>query len=319
MTRALGQVRSRCALNARSDRDLPPSMLAARRGRAAGQPATVRAERAYPAVPADDDLEAVSAQLAATRALLTASTSQEVSAIVATLVRDLGGGLVPARLAESERTIQMDVSFGLSEPMLPWAEPVSVAAMRLSRVLPGFVEDARQVFDRLQGEARRAEEAERDALTGLLTRRAWMRRLSGAGPADAVALIDLDHFKAANDSGGHAAGDEVLRAIGGVLLRAFRPSDACGRYGGDELACLAPGMPAEALAGRMEQLRLYWQQQRPAAGADVGLSIGVAQVGDHEPRTALNAADRALYRVKASGRDRTALATDADYQAGGET
>ncbi len=294
-------------------------MLAARRARSAGQPATVRTERAYPAVPADDDLEAVSAQLAATRALLSATTPQEVAGIVATLVRDLGGGLVPARLAESERTIQLDVSFGLSEPMLPWAEPVSVAAMRLSRVLPGFVQDARQVFDRLQGEARRVDEAQRDALTGLLTRRAWMRQLSAAGPADAVGLIDLDHFKAANDRGGHAAGDEVLRAIGGVLLQVFRPSDACGRYGGDELACLAPDMPAEALAERMDHLRSHWQQQRPAAGTHVGLSVGVAQIGDREPRAALNAADRALYRVKASGRDRTALATDADYQAEGHT
>jgi len=273
----------------------------------------VRAERGYPAPAEEEDLGAVLAQLAATRALLTASTPQEVATIVATLIRDLGGAVIPARLADPERTLQLDVSLGLSEPLLPWAEPVSVAAMRLVKVLPGFFQDARQVFDRVQVEARRADEAERDALTGLLTRRAWMRRLSAAGPADAVCLIDLDHFKAANDSGGHAAGDEVLRSIGGLLLQVLRPGDACGRYGGDELACLAPGMPAEALAARIDQLRARWQQQRPVVGAGVGLSAGVAQMGDREPRGALNAADRALYRVKARGRDATALATDEDY------
>lgn len=304
-------------MSARSDSELPPSLLAAKRGRVAARAATSPAERAYPAVLADDDRETLSAQLGATRALLSASTPQDVAAIVATLVRDLGGGLVPARLAQSDPSIQLDVSLGLSEPMLPWAEPVSVASMRLSRALPSFVQDARQVLDRLRGEARRADEAERDALTGLLTRRAWMRRLSAADPGDAVCLIDLDHFKATNDLGGHAAGDEVLRAIGRLLLEVLRPVDACGRYGGDELACLTSGMPAEALVGRTDQLRSLWQQQRPLAAGGVGLSVGVAQIGDQEPRVALNAADRALYRVKASGRNATAVATHEDYEAGG--
>lgn len=299
-------------MGARPGRELPPSMLAAQRGTPARRSAGV-AERAYPAVQADDDPEAVSAQLAATRALLTASTPQEVAAVVATLVRDLGGGLVPARLSQSDLAVQIDVSLGLTEPLLPWAEPVSVASMRLSRVLPGFVADARLVFDRLQGDARRAEEAERDSLTGLLTRRAWMRRLGAATPGDAVCLIDLDHFKAANDRAGHAAGDAVLRAIGDLLLRVFRPDDACGRYGGDELAVLVTAMPAEVLAARVDQLRASWQQQRPPAAADVGLSIGVAQIGEHQPRLALQAADRALYRVKATGRDATAVAAAEDY------
>jgi diguanylate cyclase (GGDEF)-like protein len=270
-------------------------------------------------VQAEDDVQALSAQLAATRALLAARTPQDVAAIVATLVRDLGGGLVPARLAQSDTTVQLDVSFGLSEPLLPWADPVSVAWMRLSRVLPGVVVDARSVLDRLQGDARRFEEAERDSLTGLLTRRAWMRRLSAAGRGDAVCLIDLDHFKATNDRAGHAAGDEVLRAIGGLVLRVFRTDDACGRYGGDELACVAVDMPAEALAARADQLRSYWQQQRPAVGAGVGLSVGVAEVGDRTPRLALEAADRALYRAKAQGRDATALAAAEDYEPAGTT
>jgi hypothetical protein len=111
---------------------------------------------AYPdvVVSEDADADAAAVQLAATRALLTASTLEEVAAIVATLVRDLGGGLLPARLDGGSTALPLDVSLGLSEPKLAWAEPVSVAAMRLDSVLPLFVEDARVVLNRLQAETR---------------------------------------------------------------------------------------------------------------------------------------------------------------------
>lgn len=95
------------------------------------------------------DHDALSAVLAATRALLRTTSPTHVTDVVATLVHDLGGGLVPARLADDGTAVQIDVSLGLSEPLLPWAEPVSLAAMRLTTVLPGFVEDARLVLDDL--------------------------------------------------------------------------------------------------------------------------------------------------------------------------
>ena len=256
-----------------------------------------------------DDHEAVQAHLGATRALLTATSPEHVAAIVATLVRDLGGGLVPARLGE-QAALPMDVSFGVGEPVLPWAEPVSVAEMRLSAVLPHLIEDARGVVQRLQSEQQQAQEAEFDQLTGLLTRRAWMRRLSQASEGDGVALLDLDHFKQVNDTLGHAAGDLVLRSVGVCLRQHFRDDDTCGRYGGDELACLTPGLPAQALAARLDAVRLAWRTTRPPEAHSVGLSVGVAAVGPAGPRAALEAADRALYRAKADGRDRTTLSAD---------
>lgn len=290
---------------------VPPSVLAARD--AAAHARARDTARAYPLSATSQDLEALGAELAATQALLRAESAAEVGAVVATLVHDLGGALVPARYADPASVFPFDVSLGLSEPVLPFADPVSVAAMRLSAVLPGFLEAARLVMARLRGDVRRDEEATRDHLTGVLSRRAWMRRLSRAAPGDGICLIDLDHFKAVNDTRGHAVGDAVLRAMGGLMLRIFRVDDSCGRYGGDEFVCLTPGFPALSLEARSEELVRAWEQERPVAGALVGLSIGVAEV--REPgggRAALQAADSAMYRGKTAGGNRTVLAPPED-------
>ncbi len=297
---------------ARPDDGLPPSVLAAKRDQRGYRRRNAGLHRAYPEADVAGDPEAAAVELAATRALLEATSAGEVAEVVATLVRDLGGGLVPARLADSSR-VPIDVSLGLSEPLLPWAEPVSVAELRLGSVLPEFVDAARRVVNRLQGDTRRVDELEHDALTGLLSRRVWMRRLGSARVGDAVSLIDLDDFKSVNDTSGHAAGDEVLSSLGALLVRTFRGVDECGRYGGDEITCLAPGMPVHRLAERLDGARQEWEASRPDIAASVGLSIGVAAVREDGPRAALTAADRALYRVKVQGRNKTAIATQADY------
>lgn len=286
----------------------PPAVLAAQRTGVSGAARVNARKRAYPAVLAVEDQAAVTAQLCATRALLSAGTPQQVADIVMTLVHDLGGAVIPARLADMTCTVPIDVSLGLSEPLLPWADPVSLAAMRLATVLSDFLVDARLVLCSLQGDVRRDQEATRDVLTGLLTRRAWMRRLAQAERGDAVCLIDLDRFKSVNDGLGHPAGDEVLRSIGSLLDSNFRDADSCGRYGGDELACLARGLPAPALVERCEGTVRQWEQVRPAVAAAVTLSIGVAAVDERGGRMALQQADRALYRAKAGGRNRVVLA-----------
>ena len=286
---------------------LPPAVRAAERAHESGAVRRNGRQRAYPALLAAEDHAAVTAQFAATRALLSATTPQEVADITATLINDLGGGVVPARLADGA-SIAIDVSFGLSEPLLPRADPVSLAAMRLTTVLAGFLEDARLVMCRLQADVQRDDEATRDVLTGLLTRRAWMRRLSAAGAGDAVCLIDLDHFKSVNDTHGHDVGDTTLRAVGALLHRSFREDDLCGRYGGDELVCLTHGLPAAGLVERCARTAEQWKQLRPAVAGAVTLSIGVAAVDDRGGRAALQRADRAMYRAKAGGRDRVVLA-----------
>ncbi|MCL3819322.1 GGDEF domain-containing protein [Aeromicrobium wangtongii] len=263
--------------------------------------------RAYPRREPSPDPAGLAAELAATQALLRAESGHQVRAVVSTLVHDLGGALVPARYADPRTAIPVDVSLGMSEPMLPVADPVSVAAMRLGTVLPEFLETARLVVARIQLDRRRDEEATHDHLTGLLTRRAWMRRLAAAEPGDSVCLIDLDHFKPTNDTQGHAAGDAALRAFGTLMLATFREADACGRYGGDELVGLAPGLDGSGMVAICEQVRGRWESERPAPAALIGLTVGVAQVGEDGGRAALHRADAAMYRGKMQGRNRTVL------------
>ncbi|HYO40249.1 MAG TPA: hypothetical protein VER39_11385 [Nocardioidaceae bacterium] len=134
---------------------LPPSVQAARRAHAAGRRRTARA---YAPVAAPGDPAALAAELAATQALLRAESAEQVAAIVSTLVHDLGGALVSARYADPAMVLPVDVSLGQSEPLLPYADPVSVSSMRLRTVLPGFLEAALQVQSRLRAETERVEE-----------------------------------------------------------------------------------------------------------------------------------------------------------------
>ena len=147
--------------------------------------------------------------------------------------------------------------------------------------------------------------AENDPLTGLPNRRALDRAL-GAATAGVVMLFDLDRFKAINDRFGHAAGDECLRRFGALLDAMLGGRGARGRYGGEEfLAVLDDPDPATARAVA-EQVRAATEALRVDLGGVrvvLTVSIGVAPIVDGAA-AALAAADRALYRAKAEGRNR---------------
>jgi diguanylate cyclase (GGDEF)-like protein len=151
------------------------------------------------------------------------------------------------------------------------------------------------------------ERAAQDPLTGLGHHAAFYEALAGSHrrPRTAVLLCDVDGFKALNDHFGHQHGDQVLRDVAVALGGALRRGDRLFRIGGDEFAALlAVGSDDEALEAG-ERLRAA------VAAADLGLtvSIGVAVPHDGEADAALvGRADRALYGVKAEGRDGVALA-----------
>lgn len=185
-------------------------------------------------------------------------------------------------------------------------------------LLAGFLA---AVKEQLAGERARAETLETlvrtDPLTGALNRRGavealrtQLSRTTRYGGTLAVALVDVDRFKARNDRHGHAAGDHALRAIVAVLVGQVRSSDVVARWGGDELLVIAPATSDDAAAASAER----WRRQVAALALDAGgrplsLSIGVASAGPGDDVDGLlGRADRALYRAKTAGGDQVAVA-----------
>ncbi len=164
-----------------------------------------------------------------------------------------------------------------------------------------------------------AEIATTDSLTGLFNRLAFFEqygRLAAQAARDrlwmAVALLDVDHFKAYNDRYGHVRGDACLREVARALKVEFRrPSDIVGRYGGEEFIGLFYDVQPEAVRALGEQLRATVQALRiEHAGSPTGrvtVSVGVATFQANEgeaPVASVQRADRALYQAKERGRNR---------------
>lgn len=240
--------------------------------------------------------------LDATRALLWIESADHAAGLCRDLIAEFGGTVVPAEGATSD-ALPIDVSFGLGQPMLPLAPEVSVARMLIERYLPGFVRDAYRALEVADRTSRLSEAASIDPLTGLANRRMLRRVLSRLRPDDTVILIDLDNFKRVNDERGHPEGDRVLRAFGAVLRSTARGGDHPGRHGGEEFVVVLTDSDAEVFLSRLTRA---WERERPLP---VTFSAGIA-VGTGD---ALLAADRAMYRAKADGRDRWEWALAGDY------
>lgn len=162
----------------------------------------------------------------------------------------------------------------------------------------------------LQAEVERM--ASTDALTGLANRRTFGRALDRElalaerrGEPCGLILVDVDHFKAVNDTHGHQTGDDVLRAVGLALRTGARQVDVPARYGGEEFAVVVPGCTSAQAVEVAERLRAA-----VAAGplpVPVTVSAGVAVFPTDAPDAGalVAAADTALYRAKRLGRDRT--------------
>ena len=170
--------------------------------------------------------------------------------------------------------------------------------------------------------------ATRDALTGAHNRRAIeesaradLARCRRSGLPLAVLLVDLDHFKAINDTYGHATGDAALRVFVATATAHLRARDMLGRYGGEEFLVVLPATTREDALTTAERLRTAVAGAMLEAGEHrlrVTASIGVAEAtGDDDIDAVLARADTALYQAKAQGRNRTAISSpDPTHQRG---
>ncbi|RZI55445.1 MAG: diguanylate cyclase [Rubrivivax sp.] len=166
-----------------------------------------------------------------------------------------------------------------------------------------------------QAEAQLARLASSDALTGLPNRRefdqalvsalARQRRQAREGRVLALLFLDIDHFKAINDTHGHGVGDTVLRDFATVLRRAVRGSDHVARISGDEFVAVLEGLHRPEEAEQVAAKIVDAIRAAQPAGVAITASIGIASVADGEvPATDLiELADRALYQAKHQGRD----------------
>jgi diguanylate cyclase (GGDEF)-like protein len=169
--------------------------------------------------------------------------------------------------------------------------------------------------------AQLVRDARTDLKTGLLNAAAWqddaaaeITRAVRARLPLAMVLLDIDHFKAVNDTHGHLAGDQVLRAVAAIITSQLRDYDIAGRYGGDEFAVLLPHTQPGQARRIAERLRMAVAAAHLSTGAGDGpparvrvtVSAGVASMADRSPglQALIAATDAALYDAKAAGRNR---------------
>jgi diguanylate cyclase (GGDEF)-like protein len=172
-----------------------------------------------------------------------------------------------------------------------------------------------ELHDRLR------RQAATDELTGLANHRRFQEQLAEHveragpnGPWLGLLLIDIDDFKAVNDTHGHQAGDLVLRDVARVLFDSVRGTDMPARYGGEELAVILPRTDAAGAAEVAGQIRRAIEEQVVVlpSGRAVSLTVSIGAAGipasASNPTDLIAAADAALYRAKRAGKNRFASA-----------
>ena len=220
--------------------------------------------------------------------------------VTGTPLSALTGGWVAKLGAAAFYSVMMGVYLAVFEPM-----------DRPRRPRP-----LRDVFQALTYRSRYEDLLQRshtDELTGVKNRaafeqlcREWLERPSDDGRPVAIAMADVDRFKAINDELGHAAGDEVLRAVGAAFEAHVRERDLVFRYGGEEFALLFRGLSQSEAMEVAEHLRVAVSDEvGRVCGRHVTLSVGVASaaLGAGDLRGLLAKADERLYQAKRQGRD----------------
>ncbi|MFW5969299.1 MAG: diguanylate cyclase [Halofilum sp. (in: g-proteobacteria)] len=222
--------------------------------------------------------------------------------------------LAVSGIEDKDRRIELfhlGINDFISKPVLDEEVRARVTHLITNRQLIEQVEDQRRYLYEL---------AMTDQLTGLYNRNS-LAEFAGRALAEAkrhefplsVVLIDIDHFKAINDTHGHLVGDEVLSAIGELLLENTRTEDFAVRFGGEELLLILTHGDLEDAAMHAERIRTRIEDLHPC-GLDITASLGIAarpRGKTVEFEQLLRAADEAVYEAKDNGRNRVATAREA--------
>jgi len=226
--------------------------------------------------------------------------------------------------ADGARTVQFQNRYFAKDGEVRWLEWTSIPLLD-EGLIYGV---ARDVTERKELEEELERLSQRDSLTGLFNRRRFEEELRRQlvytrryGSGGALMVLDLDRFKQINDELGHAAGDEALREVARVLSENLRASDTTARsidssitvarFGGDEFVILLPEAGATATADRLVAALGETSLRIDGREVELRISVGIAlfdEFGRPGEEDLFVAADRAMYRVKASGGAAAALA-----------
>lgn len=228
---------------------------------------------------------------------------------------------VVERMREGELQARADPA--ASGVLRPLAAGINTMAARVAVTQDELRQRVAAATDELRRQKEAAEQAARiDPLTGVASRRAFtevaeteiQRALRYRSPLSLV-IIDLDHFKAVNDTYGHVTGDAVLVSIAQTVVREAREVDLVARLGGEEFVVLLPNCNAAQAALAAERMRLAIAQSKlhvEGRQLSYSASFGVAQFDPTELSVThlMARADAALYRAKTEGRNRVSVAQD---------
>lgn len=230
------------------------------------------------------------------------------------------------RLVAADGTGSVEVPAGASSELVTLVRGINslTRMLRDSRAAQSRASESIAVHGDVAATAAQAAEAEKeaavtDALTGLKNRRALDANMADLTAPErrhqpharvAWIMVDLDHFKAINDSFGHDEGDRVLRELGALLRDTCREADFPYRYGGEEFGILSVNASRADGLALAERIRARVAATLTAGGQPVTASLGVAWWPEHgpSPDALRHAADAALYRAKEGGRNRVEAA-----------
>jgi len=218
---------------------------------------------------------------------------------------------------DNQENFRMDLRLKGDGEAYYWFDVLSHVALDSDGNLLGLSGIAVDIRSKKKVEISLREIARTDSLTGLSNRRHLDETLGKEfdrahryGQPLGLILLDIDQFKALNDTYGHSRGDQVLRALGRLLKEHFRDVDHPCRFGGEEFAVVLPGTGLAAAMETAERLRRRIEASN-FSGLPITMSIGVAALPEIKVNDADNllvAADRALYEAKRNGRNKVCLA-----------